>query len=76
MIVEFSTENYASTSKDLRSKIFLIQRRFKSPASIRADEYLLPLHVMKGPVSVWTIESGLECGQWLPRKQRITVLMQ
>jgi hypothetical protein len=47
----------------------------KSPASIRADECFWPLPVIDGDVSVQTIKSGLECGQWLLRKLRITVLM-
>jgi hypothetical protein len=39
---------------------------------IRVVECFQPLPVIKGVVSVQKIESG----QWLPRKQRITVLMQ
>jgi hypothetical protein len=48
-------------------------------ASIRADECFRPVDEIKGVRSVcavWTIESGLECCQWLLRKQRITALMQ
>jgi hypothetical protein len=78
--VEFSTENhdYPPTSKGIRSKSSLIQWRFKIRfrAESAADEYFRPLHVIEGFVSVWTIKSGLECGQWVLRKQRITVLMQ
>jgi hypothetical protein len=76
--VEFSTEGYPLTLKDFQSKISLIQGYSKSPASIRANECFLPLSVIKGVVTVvlvWTIESGLECSQWLLRKLKITVLM-
>jgi hypothetical protein len=47
----------------------------KSPASIHADECFRPLPVITDVMSVRTIELGLDCNQWLPRKLRITVLM-
>jgi hypothetical protein len=77
MIVELSTENYPPTLKDLQSKISFIQWQFKI-ASFNSwlDACFWLLHVIKGVVSVWTIESGVECSQWLLRKQRITVLMK
>ena len=40
---------------------------------IRASEYCRPLPVFKGIKSVQNHETGLEKGQWLQRKLRITV---
>ena len=47
--------------------------RSKSASLIRAAEYLRPLPVLKGVESVRNHETGLERGQWLLRKLRITV---
>jgi hypothetical protein len=80
IIVGFSTEYYPPlhikkfTIEDL-SHSMAIQNP-KSPASFRADECFRPHPVFKGGMSFRTIKSGLECGQWLSRKLRITLLMQ
>jgi hypothetical protein len=43
---------------------------------MRAAKYFRALPVIKGVELVRKIETGLECGQRLPRKLRITVLTQ
>jgi hypothetical protein len=47
-----------------------IQWRFKLPSLIRAAKGSQPLSVMNGVVSVWKIETGLECG---PKRRSIGV---
>jgi hypothetical protein len=39
----------------------------------RAAECFWPLHTFMAVASVWYIETGLECGQWLLTKLKITV---
>ena len=43
------------------------EQRSKSPSPIHAAEPFRPLQVMKDDELVRKIETGLECGQWLPR---------
>jgi hypothetical protein len=48
-------------------------RKSSSLTRIRAAETFLHLHTFMGDESVQTIETGLECGRWFPRKRRNTV---
>jgi hypothetical protein len=45
----------------------------KSSLPTRAAECFRPLHTFMGVASVWKIEMGLECCQWLLRKLKNTV---
>jgi hypothetical protein len=48
----------------------------EAQSQCKVGNYSWPLPVMKVVASVRKIESGLEFCQWLPKKARITVLMQ
>ena len=49
------------------------EQRSQSASLIRAAGYFRRLNMFKGVESIQKIETGLEKGQWLPRKPRITV---
>jgi hypothetical protein len=57
-----------------------LERQFNgysnSLSPIRAAERFWPLLVINSVALVWKNETELECGRWLPRKVRKTVLMQ